>query len=200
MKSFQVIVLGLLVLSEVEGFVLDHSNRNARLPISSLAASRPSSDNSPNENARRQALDRLVTFTGVAAASLLLAPSSASAADSATTSTVEKEGKMYSPKFVQSYDDFKESPEGWSYREVTAGKGDSAAKGDRVVFDWVSCVGLRCIAIRVGSFGSCIGNTTYYYICSHPCFVISLNTHFVFRRVGKLGYVTLQHDTCRLVR
>jgi hypothetical protein len=198
MKSFQVIVLGLLVLSEVEGFVLDHSNRNARLPISSLAAS--SSDNH-NENTRRQALDRLVTFTGVAAASLFLAPSSASAADTATTtSTDEKEGAMYSPKFVQTYDDFKESPEGWSYREVTAGKGEAATKGDRVVFDWVSCVGLRCIAIRVGSFGSCIGNTTYYYICSHPCFVISLNTHFVFRRVGKLGYVTLQHDTCRLVR
>jgi FKBP-type peptidyl-prolyl cis-trans isomerase len=132
MKSFQVIVLGLLVLSEVEGFVLDHSNRNARLPISSLTAS--SSDNH-NENTRRQALDRLVTFTGVAAASVLLAPSYASAYDT-VTSTVEKEGKMYSPKFVQTYDDFKESPEGWSYREVTAGKGDAAAKGDRVVFDW----------------------------------------------------------------
>jgi FKBP-type peptidyl-prolyl cis-trans isomerase len=119
-------------LSQVEGFVLDHSNRNARLPISSLTAS--SSDNH-NENTRRQALDRLVTFTGVAAASVLLAPSYASAYDT-VTSTVEKEGKMYSPKFVQTYDDFKESPEGWSYREVTAGKGDAAAKGDRVVFDW----------------------------------------------------------------
>jgi FKBP-type peptidyl-prolyl cis-trans isomerase len=131
MKSLPVIFLGLLVLCEVEAFVLDHSNRNARLPISSLAAS--SSDN-PNENTRRQALDRLVTFTGAAAASVLLAPSSASAA------SAEQEGAMYAPKFVQTYDDFQESPEGWSYREVTAGKGDAAAKGDRVVYDWVSYV------------------------------------------------------------
>jgi hypothetical protein len=137
MKSLTVIFLGLFALCEVEAF----SNRNARLPISSLAASGPSSDNSPNENARRQTLDRLATFTGAAAASVLLAPSYAASAlttDAATSAATEKEGAMYSPKFVQTYDDFKESPEGWSYREVTAGKGDSAAKGDRVVYDWVS--------------------------------------------------------------
>jgi hypothetical protein len=152
MRSLTVIFLGLFALCEVEAFVrLDHSNRNARLPISSLAASSSDSD-SPTENARRQAVDRLVTFTGAAAASVLLAPSYASAltTDAATSAATEKEGAMYSPKFVQTYDDFKESPEGWSYREVTAGKGESAAKGDRVVYDWVSlyCYDLRYVQTR----------------------------------------------------
>jgi len=42
----------------------------------------------------------------------------------------------YSPKFVQSYGDFTESPEGYSYKDVTVGNGDSPGVGDRAVFDW----------------------------------------------------------------
>ena len=180
MKRFQVIFLGLFALCEVEAFVLDHSSRNARLPISSLAVSRPNSDNSANENARRQALGRLVTFTGAAAASVLT-PSYASAltTDAATSAATEKEGAMYSPKFVQTYDDFKESPEGWSYREVTAGKGESAAKGDRVVYDWVSYVMLLRFTRSADSFVSASETLrTKYYVRSHFfCFVFG--TQFV---------------------
>ncbi len=49
---------------------------------------------------------------------------------------------MYSPKFVQTYDDFAAMPGGWSYKDVKVGnKGDSGGgvtlkDGDRVVFDW----------------------------------------------------------------
>jgi hypothetical protein len=49
---------------------------------------------------------------------------------------------MYSPKFVQTYDDFAAMPEGWSYKDVKVGnKGDAGGggtlkDGDRVVFDW----------------------------------------------------------------
>jgi len=42
-------------------------------------------------------------------------------------------------KFVQQYDDFTASPEGWSYKEVKVGKeigGGDLKDGDRVVFDW----------------------------------------------------------------
>jgi FKBP-type peptidyl-prolyl cis-trans isomerase len=47
------------------------------------------------------------------------------------------EGSIFAPKFVQQYPDFTVSPEGWSFREVTPGKGGAkAALGDRVVFDW----------------------------------------------------------------
>jgi hypothetical protein len=176
MKSFTIIFLGLFALCEVEAFVLDRSNRNARLPISSLAASM--SDNGPNENARRQALDRLVTFTGAAAASVLLTPSYASAltTDAATSAATEKEGAMYSPKFVQTYDDFKESPEGWSYREVKAGQGNAATKGDRVVYDWVS---YYVATILAGSFASASETLRTNYFVR-----FLVNAHFVFRRVG----------------
>ncbi|KAL7539515.1 hypothetical protein ACHAXR_009357 [Thalassiosira sp. AJA248-18] len=49
-----------------------------------------------------------------------------------------EEDNMYSPKFVQTYDDFQSTPEGWSYKEVKVGKdgGGDLKDGDRVVFDW----------------------------------------------------------------
>jgi hypothetical protein len=130
MKSFQVVFLGLLLLNECESFVT-----NARLPVSFSSLSASTSNDNESSLPRRQALERLVTFTGAATASMLLAPSYANAA-TATTASSEQEGAMYAPKFVQTYDDFKETPEGWSYREVTKGKGDAAAMGDRVVYDW----------------------------------------------------------------
>jgi hypothetical protein len=58
---------------------------------------------------------------------------------------------MYSPKFVQSYDDFITTSDGWSYKDVkigssttttkgnigdASGSGDTLKDGDRVVFDW----------------------------------------------------------------
>jgi hypothetical protein len=49
-----------------------------------------------------------------------------------------EDSQMYSPKFVQQYDDFISTEEGWSYKDVKIGKdgGVSAQDGDRVVFDW----------------------------------------------------------------
>lgn len=42
-----------------------------------------------------------------------------------------------SKAFLQEYDDFTKTKEGWSYRDVNPGKGDVQVKaGDRVVFDW----------------------------------------------------------------
>lgn len=37
---------------------------------------------------------------------------------------------------LQQYADFTKAPEGWSYRDVNGGSGDSASKGDRVVYEW----------------------------------------------------------------
>ena len=64
---------------------------------------------------------------GVAAAtSSLVLPKSAFAEES-----------IFAPKFVQQYEDFTQTPEGWSYRIVKDGpKGEAASTGDRVVFDW----------------------------------------------------------------
>jgi hypothetical protein len=55
---------------------------------------------------------------------------------------------MYAPKFVQSYADFIQTADGWSYRDVKSSSSTAAAGasdgssgyqaqiGDRVVFDW----------------------------------------------------------------
>ena len=46
---------------------------------------------------------------------------------------------MYSPKFVQTYEDFTSTSEGWSYKDVKVGTGTGGGDlrdGDRVVFDW----------------------------------------------------------------
>ena len=48
----------------------------------------------------------------------------------------EDSDSMYAPKFVQEYEDFTESKSGWRFRDVTAGKGEGAQLGDRVVYDW----------------------------------------------------------------
>ena len=49
------------------------------------------------------------------------------------------EESMYAPKFVQTYEDFITTPEGWSYKDVKSGSGTNNEEwkdGDRVVFDW----------------------------------------------------------------
>jgi hypothetical protein len=47
------------------------------------------------------------------------------------------ENSMYERTFVQQYEDFTKTEEGWSYRDVTLGKeGYAATFGDRVVFEW----------------------------------------------------------------
>jgi len=52
----------------------------------------------------------------------------------------DAEDQGYSPKFVQSYDDFTATSEGWSYKDVKLGEskdgGGDLRDGDRVVFDW----------------------------------------------------------------
>lgn len=81
-------------------------------------------------NGRRGAVQTMgATAVGLAVASLAIATAPARA-ETETTS-------MYAPKFVQQYADFTESKEGWSSRQITPGKGgETAAVGDRVVFDW----------------------------------------------------------------
>jgi FKBP-type peptidyl-prolyl cis-trans isomerase len=91
--------------------------------------------------ARRDALQTILlgsTTATTAAGILVLRPEPALAI--ADKSNSDQESSMYAPKFVQQYADFIETPEGWSYREVTPGSAGKdvvkAAMGDRVVFDW----------------------------------------------------------------
>ena len=51
-------------------------------------------------------------------------------------SRVVAEENMFAPKFVQEYPDFVQSKEGWSYKDVKVGSGESPKAGDRVVYEW----------------------------------------------------------------
>lgn len=46
------------------------------------------------------------------------------------------EDSIFAPKFVQEYADFSMTSEGWSYRDVKVGDGESPSMGDRLVYDW----------------------------------------------------------------
>lgn len=46
------------------------------------------------------------------------------------------EESIFAPKFVQEYPDFQQTNEGWSYKDVKVGNGDSPKTGDRVVYEW----------------------------------------------------------------
>lgn len=46
------------------------------------------------------------------------------------------EESIFAPKFVQEYPDFQQTDEGWSYKDVKIGNGDSPKTGDRVVYEW----------------------------------------------------------------
>ena len=59
------------------------------------------------------------------------------AALSAPSLPVRADDSMFAPAFVQEYEDFTKTNEGWSFRDVTPGKGSvEVQEGDRVVFDW----------------------------------------------------------------
>mmetsp|Transcript_27365 Transcript_27365/g.40074 ORF Transcript_27365/g.40074 Transcript_27365/m.40074 type:complete len:237 (+) Transcript_27365:76-786(+) len=76
-------------------------------------------------------LDRRSLMTG------LISLATASVALPALAEQTEKES-MFAPKFVQEYEDFEESKNGWRYRDVNKGNGGApgAKLGDRVVLDW----------------------------------------------------------------
>jgi len=92
---------------------------------------------STRRTAVKQQVSRLA-FLLAAGGGLTANGGPAEAAAAATGEGGGDEGSMYAPKFVQEYADFTQSPEGWSYRDVSAGKSGApeAKTGDRVVYDW----------------------------------------------------------------
>eukprot|EP00566_Odontella_aurita_P017137 CAMPEP_0113548634 /NCGR_PEP_ID=MMETSP0015_2-20120614/12997_1 /TAXON_ID=2838 /ORGANISM="Odontella" /LENGTH=270 /DNA_ID=CAMNT_0000449275 /DNA_START=72 /DNA_END=884 /DNA_ORIENTATION=+ /assembly_acc=CAM_ASM_000160 len=82
---------------------------------------------------RRSALSVLLS-AGAAAAAL---PSPALAKSDPVSGTGAYDQTKSQPDFVQKYEDFALTDEGWSYKDVKPGAGDVKIEtGDRVVFDW----------------------------------------------------------------
>ena len=87
-----------------------------------------------NEESRRQVLlgSILPAVTAATTAGWVFTPEPASARTSGAADTTKS-----APDFVQKYEDFTPSPEGWQYKDVKVGAGDSKLEvGDRAVYDW----------------------------------------------------------------
>jgi len=64
---------------------------------------------------------------------ILLPTKSANALQSGAADQTDK----FAPKFVQTYEDFTQTPNGWQYKDVKVGSGNvNIEVGDRVVYDW----------------------------------------------------------------
>jgi hypothetical protein len=104
------------------GEAFSHQPRTAQPITAMVVAGAKIVHEDERSPSRRLALNQLATG---ALASLVVLPSGAQAEES-----------IFAPKFIQEYPDFTQSTEGWSYKDVKGGNGDSPKPGDRIVFEW----------------------------------------------------------------
>ena len=92
-------------------------------------------DNEMSIISRRFAIDTTILSTlTTAVVSLGIVPSTAAQAVTSNPSATSSE-----KDFLQSYEDFTSTSEGWQYKDIKIGKdigGGDIKDGDRVVFDW----------------------------------------------------------------
>jgi hypothetical protein len=128
MVSLSLVVLA-LVCSYTSAFEQISRPRISRDSISLLFASKSSNDVTFLPSSRRSLL--IASGQLMTASTLLTVP---------TNAEELREDSMYAPKFVQTYEDFTSTSEGWSYKDVkigsSDGRGGDLKDGDRVVFDW----------------------------------------------------------------
>ena len=125
----------LLVLAfSVEASAFTPTSTTSNCPVVTQLHATSSSSSQPNEESRRQVLLRsiLPAVTAATTAGWVVSPDVASARTSGAADPTKS-----APDFVQKYEDFTPSPEGWQYKDVKVGSGDTTLEtGDRAVFDW----------------------------------------------------------------
>ena len=127
-KSIFLICIGATALSTVGAFTSTPvqkrcSRTSPHLQSQSRVAMERNEDNNDNTNSIEWTDRRTMLLSaGVTAATAL-------AAD-ALPATAASEVNL------QQYEDFTKAPEGWSYRDVKVGSGDSPSRGDRAVYEW----------------------------------------------------------------
>ena len=128
--KIQLLLLALHALQTTNGFSLPVASPYLKVSLSalhSISADQSSNDlDVSRDTKRRTALQSLFG----------LATSAAALAIGAFPEPSHAEESMFAPKFVQEYEDFTPQPEGWSYRDVKTGQGESPAMGDRAVYEW----------------------------------------------------------------
>lgn len=108
------------------------TNSNINNNINSIDDNGAQEESQHLETTRRKLMKNVITnsmvFTTIISPLTLLSDKSNAAGPA--------EPINYSPDFVQTYSDFVKADEGWQYKDVKVGSGDSPQLGDRVVYDW----------------------------------------------------------------
>ena len=86
---------------------------------------------------RRSAVKNMASALLTASSLVVSIPRTAAAKSDPDAKTGAYDTSNRAPEFVQKYDDFQLTDEGWSFKDVKPGTGDVKIEdGDRVVFDW----------------------------------------------------------------
>ena len=86
---------------------------------------------------RRSAVKNMASALLTASSLMVSIPRTAAAKSDPDAKTGAYDTSNRAPEFVQKYDDFQLTDEGWSFKDVKPGTGDVKIEdGDRVVFDW----------------------------------------------------------------
>lgn len=144
MKSLQKLSSVLILLSLQTSVKAFSSNislvTNAKCQTALFSTSSSSSSLEGEEryneenNQRRSILQKALSVLPVLASSTVLTTPFPAYA---TKESAQDQSTKYAPKFLQTYEDFIQDPEGWQYKDVKVGSGDvTLASGDRAVFDW----------------------------------------------------------------
>ena len=100
-------------------------------PYVSLSAANVPDDADIQHANRRQVIQRALSALPI------LALTASNPAPSLAVSGAMDTSNKYAPEFLQHYEDFVETKEGWQYKDVKLGSGDTTLDpGDRAVFDW----------------------------------------------------------------
>ncbi len=133
MKSFSLALIGFFSLQRI---VYSFSLQTPLVTsISTEKTKLFSSTHHPTDDNRRSIIKQAASILPILIASGTL--SSYPSPSYATKAGAEDTSDKYAPKFVQTYDDFVQTPEGWQYKDVKVGSGNTALEtGDRAVYDW----------------------------------------------------------------
>ena len=145
MISLQLLSSALCILSlqtSVEAFSTTTFRTNAGGGIQTTLFSTSSSSSeeercNQENNQRRSILKKAISILPVLTSSTVLTTTAIPVPAYATKESAQDQSTKFAPKFVQTYEDFTQDPEGWQFKDVKVGSGDQTlATGDRAVFDW----------------------------------------------------------------
>jgi FKBP-type peptidyl-prolyl cis-trans isomerase len=121
-QSALIFCVGAATLSTVGAFTPNTQHQNSQTTLQLQSQSQPTDGNGVLSEAVTDRRGMLLSAGLTVAA--------------ATVATAMPMPVLAAEVDLQQYEDFTKAPEGWSYRDVNVGNGDSPSTGDRAVYEW----------------------------------------------------------------